>query len=218
VNAALIKLFGEIDDFTADAVIKMGRSGSETMTMPMKFSMLGENIRSELDMSELKGIELPPQAVAQMKQMGMGRITSIVLADKKSTLLVYPDMKSYIEMPMPEEEAKSLDKELKVEKTEVGKETIDGHPTVKQKIILTDDAGKKQELLAWTATDMKNFPVQLEMEAEGTKVTMNYSNVKFGKPDAKLFAAPAGYDRYSNQMELMQKVMQKMMGGNGTPR
>ena len=113
-------------------------------------------------------------------------------------------------MPMDKEEATALDKEPKMEKTVLGKETVDGHPTVKHKVVVTDDSGKKQEMIVWNATDLKDFPIKIETSEDGSKVVMAYKDIKLGKPEASQFEPPKGAKKYGTAQELiMEKMMQR---------
>src|SRR6266850_3659928 len=54
LNAAMTKLFGETKSFTSQAEVKMlDKGGTETMTMPMTFSMLEGKIRADIDMARV---------------------------------------------------------------------------------------------------------------------------------------------------------------------
>ena len=218
VSSAMLKLFGKNAAFTAKMTVRiLDASNQETMTMPMTMAVTDGKVRNDVDMSELKSAMIPPQAIEQMKKMGMDKMISIVRSDLKKSFQVYPGMKSYLEVAMGAEDATNLEKEPKMEKTELGKETIDGHASVKNKIVITDAAGKAQEFTVWNATDLKDFPVQIQVKDNGQNVMMNYSDVKFAKTDAKQFDAPTGFTKYASMQEFQQAMMQKMMGAAPTP-
>ena len=218
VSSAMLKLFGKNPAFTAKMTVRiLDGSNQETMTMPMTMAVSEGKVRNDVDMGEMKSAMIPPQAIAQMKQMGMDKMSSIVRMDLKKSFQVYPGMKSYLEVPMTAEDAQSLEKEPKIEKTELGKETIDGHASVKNKVVMTDAAGKAQEFTVWNATDLKDFPVQIQVKDNGQNVMMNYTDIKFAKTDAKQFEAPTGFTKYSSMQEFQQAMMQKMMGGASAP-
>jgi hypothetical protein len=115
---------------------------------------------------------------------------------------------------MPAAEGKVDETQLKIEITELGKETLEGHPCVKHKVVVTDTNGKQHESTVWNATDLKKFPVRIETGEGNAKARMNLTNVKFDKPDAKLFDPPANFTRYENVQTMMQQaVMKRMLGG-----
>ena len=62
--------------------------------------------------------------------------------------------------------------DFKVEMTEIGKETVDGHPCVKNKVVVTDKENKKHESTVWNATDLKNFPIKIQTQEQGGNATM----------------------------------------------
>ncbi len=128
---------------------------------------------------------------------------------KKSTVLIYPGLQSYATVGMSAEETA----ESKAEITEVGKETINGHPCIKKKVTATDSKGKAQDAFVWAATDLKDFPVQVEMKQKRQTVRINFNTPSFDKPDAKLFELPAGYTKYDSIQAMMQGAMMKMIGG-----
>jgi hypothetical protein len=212
----MAKFFGDNKAFTAtvDSTMKGGQSG--TVNMEMDMSMLDGKIRIEMDMTKMKG--LGPRA-AQMKQMGMDKMVNIMRPDKKVGYMIYPNMQAYAENALTDEQAANmLDTTSKIEKTSMGKETIDGHACEKNKVIVTAENGEKHEVLVWNATDLKNFPVQMEMNEKGNDIVMKYTNVKLEKPDAKLFEPPTDFTKYNSMQTLMQTEMMKRVGaGAGHP-
>jgi hypothetical protein len=138
--------------------------------------------------------------------------------DKNVTYLVYPGLKSYVEMAVDESETTSP-KDIKMETKELGKETVDGQPAVKNRVVLTEKSGKRHTVTVWNSTKLKNFPVKIEHSESGQAVTLRFSDVKFAKPEAGDFEAPAGFKRYDDMMALMQEIIMKQMGGGqGIPK
>jgi hypothetical protein len=216
MNAALTKLFGDVKSFTAQTEARiLDKNQRETTSLTMQFALLDGKLRTELDMAQIKSAQMPPDAAQSMKQMGMDKIVSIMRPDRNSLYLVYPGLQSYAEMPIPKGEGVGKDDDFKLEKTAQGKETIDGHPCTKHKVVITNEAGERHEALVWNASDLKDFPIQMQVLDKEATVIMKYKDVKFVRPDEKLFDAPAGFTRYADMQQLMGAAMQKMMGGPG---
>lgn len=212
INAALLSFFGDTKAFSAKADVRVTDSaGKEKVRLPMQMFLLDGKMRAEMDLSQMKGGDMPPEAVLMLKQTGMDKMVTVVRPDKLVTLILYPGLQAYAEMPMPPEEAST--KDLKIEKTAAGKEIIDSHPCSKNKITVTDAKGKKQEAVVWNASDLKDFPVQMQIQETKMVTTILYTEPKFEKPEAKLFDAPAGYTKHANMQALMQAAMLKMIGG-----
>jgi len=187
--------------------------------MDSSYAVLKGNVRTETDMTSMKGLALPPQAIAQMKQMGMDRTISIYRSDKKMMYLVYPGMKAYCEIN-PADMApndKADQKEPKIESTEIGKETVDGHPCVKDNVTFTTDDGKQHEMIVWKASDLKDFPIQTEMQSGGATIATHFTNIKMSAPDASLFDPPTDYKVYSSMQEMIMANMQHIMPPGGMP-
>ncbi len=159
------------------------------MQMESTYAALKGNVRTESDMTTMKGVNMPPQAIAQMKQMGMIRTVSIYRSDKKVLYLIYPVLKGYCEITPSAVQPtdKPEQKEPKIETTPLGKETVDGHPCAKNKLTITTDDGKQHEVIVWQASDMHDFPIQTEMQTGGATVTTHFRDIKMTPPDASLF-------------------------------
>ena len=209
-NAAMTKLFGDIKAFSAKAEMRaLDKAGQPAIQVPMNFALLDNKVRMDIDMTQLKGPQAPPDQVALLKQMAMDRVACIVALDKKAMQLIFPSLAAYVETPLPEDEAAALNNDLKLHKTPLGKETIDGHPCVKNRVVMTDTKGQKAEAVVWNATDLKEFPVQMQMNDKETTVVMRYKEVRLSKPDAKQFDAPTGFTKHADMQQLMLAIAQK---------
>jgi hypothetical protein len=117
---------------------------------------------------------------------------------------------------MPAPEAEAFLKRAKIERTVVAKEKLDGRPCVRQRVVITDDAGKKSEAMVWTATDLRDFPVCVATkEKEGT-VVIRFRQVQFGRAVASQFEPPAGYIECADMQVLMAGPVVKFMKENKT--
>jgi len=204
--AALGKFFTRDAAFTATAkVVSAGKKAGNNQTMVMLFVVSGGNMRNEMDMTKMSGVRASD--LDGMKEMGMDKMVVLKLADKQAAYIVYPNLQSYCDMPA----SKKGDPEGKVEKTELGKDTVENHPCTKSKLTFTAKDGQTSEALVWEATDMKNFPIQYQTVDEGQTTTTTFSEIKMGKPDAALFELPASYKKYGSMQEMMMGSMQRLM-------
>jgi hypothetical protein len=212
LSDVMAKFFGDNQAFTATAIATiLDADGQASMTMPMNYAVLDGKIRSEVDMTQVKSKALEGSA-ASLKQMGMDRTLSIVRPDQKKVLLIYPSLRAYAEWPITNAAAGTPNEAYKVDSTLLGKETIDGHPCEKKKVTVSGTGGEKHEAIVWNATDMRNFPVKMEMKQAAVTTVMAYSNVKFDKPDAKLFEPPTGFEKYDSVEKMMQATIMKLLG------
>jgi hypothetical protein len=218
LNAAMLKLFGETTSFTARADVRLLEKGAkEPVTMLADFAMLDGKARMDLDMATLKSKQLPAETLASFKAAGLDKLATIVRPDRKVILLIYPAVRSYAEMTMSKQEAADMDRKYRVEKTKLGRETIDGQVCDKTKAVVVADNGEKQEAIVWYAASLKNFPLKMQMDQHQSTVVMQYRDVKLVRPEAKQFEAPAGFTKYGSVEQLMQSAMMKMLGG-GAPK
>jgi hypothetical protein len=211
MGGAMTKLFGENTAFSATMVMESSEMRNGAMTGKMSC----DNGKSRFEINLGENNTMPAPDAARMKSMGMDQIVIISRPDKMMHYMVYPGLQAYAETAVPASDATKPATDFKVETTELGKETVDGHPCVKNKVVVTDDQGKKFESTVWNATDLKKFPVKIETTQEGHKMTLAFKDVKLAKPDAAQFEPPADMKKYDSMMSLMQEEMMKRMGGMG---
>jgi len=212
-SADMAKIFGKNDAFTATAEMSISDGQSpQPMEMEASYAFLKGNLRLEMDMSSMKGAQIPPQAAAQMKQMGIDRMINIYRSDKKLSYMIYPGQEAYCVLTPPTKQGdQPEEKAPKIEITELGKETVDGHPCVKNKVTFTTDDGSHHEITAWNATDLNDFPVKTQMQEGRSIITTRFRDVKLSGPAASEFDPPSNYKKYSSIQEMMMSSMQHMM-------
>ncbi len=190
--------------------------GKARFTTPCKVAFLYGKSRMEVDLAQCKGSNIPAEMGAQLKAMGMSEMVIISDPAKNMSYVVYPALQSYAEIPG--DKAKPLDdSRIKVAVKELGKETAEGHPCVKNKITITDPEGKPEEATVWNAADLKKFPARIETADEAAKSRMTFSLVNFQQPDAKLFVPPANFKKYASLEALIQETVNKRIQGGAMP-
>ena len=196
VNAAFVKLFGSVGAFTARVETRvLDRSTNQLVRMPMEFASLDGKVRHDINLGQVQSKDFTASTLACIKQAGMDRVISIFRPDKKLTYLLYPGVQSYQELVQSKGETEAAEKGLKLEKAALGKDTLDGHPCVKNRVVVRSSKGPVLEAVTWNATDLKDFPIQVEMKEKDNTVRMHFTEVRFVKPDAKQFELPAAFGR-----------------------
>ena len=209
----MTRLFGDIKAFSSLAEVKLlDSSGAETMAVPAAFSMVDGKVRAEIDLSRARSKEMSPEIAASIKQMGLDKMVSVIRPDKKMTLFIYPSLRAYSEVPMSKEDAANLEKKYTIETTKLGQETIDGHACQKNKVTAAVEDGKKFEAVVWNASDLKSFPIRMQMTQEQTTVLMNFSDVHLTRPEVAQFEAPAGFTKYATVEQLTQQGLMRALG------
>lgn len=217
LNSAMPKLFGDNTNFIARVDTHVyDKNNKETTSMPMGFEMLGERIRVDINMTQVKSSVMSPDFATTLKQMGMDQMTTIMLPDKKVVLTIYPGLKSYAETAMDKQELEDAKKNLKMKKNRLGKETVDGHPCEKEEVTLTDDKGNEQRATIWEAQDMNKFPIKMQLSEDNTSVIMNYRDIKLGRPADSHFQAPSGMAKFDSVNALMSDAITKKMNASNS--
>ncbi|MGH7980223.1 MAG: hypothetical protein ACREE6_12690 [Limisphaerales bacterium] len=210
------KLFGANPVFSATMFTTIsGPNGP--MTVKAKYVFDHENSWTDMNMADVQSANLPARAtdaVARMKSIGMDEVVSIMTADKKNAYMIYPHIHSYVAVPIPPSPGA---KNFKLVKTKTGEETVNGHPCVKNNVVIINNS-QSNDFTVWNATDLKNFPIKIALTEQGMPVTIAFQNVSFDKPSAGLFQPPPHFTRYGSIAELMESAAINRPGGMpGTP-
>lgn len=139
----------------------------------------------------------PGKERREMNQGGMN-MANITRHDKKVVWMLMPEMKTYMEMPMGAGAPASNPGDLsgyKMEHSEVGKETLNGVPTTKSKLVMTAPDGSKLGGFMWSTKEgiMVKMDAISMQEGKKMRIKQELTNLKIGKQDPQLFEIPPGY-------------------------
>ena len=214
--AVLSKLFNKAGSFTARSEVRvLDKDQKEIISVVMDFARLDKNLRMEVDVAKMKNKDLPVGTIDALQQMGLDKFVTLIRPDRKTLHVIYPKAACYMTLPMKPEEVEAVEKASL--KTEVlGKETLDGHTCVKNKVTIKPAKGEAQVFTVWNATDLKDFPIQTLTKQVADTVITRYTNVQLQRPDAKLFEPPTGLEEFKGLEAFQAGMMKKNLGG-GTP-
>jgi hypothetical protein len=133
---------------------------------------------------------------------------SISRMDKKVMWILMPEQKMYMEQAFdPSKMMVSSGKiEGELERTPLGKDTVDGRVTDKYKVTY-EIQGMRNEMYQWIESG-SNFP--LKTASLDDSWSAEYRNIKTGPQPDSLFEVPAGYKKFSMDMPDMGEMMKKM--------
>jgi hypothetical protein len=128
--------------------------------------------------------------------VGFGHESIIIWRrDKGVSWILIPDRKMYMEQRggTEKEDPERMMREGNVKLTKLGSERVNGMATTKYKIEGVDEKDRPLEGFLWATND--DVPVRMEGTSQGKRVRIDYTNIKIGKQDPRLFEIPAGYER-----------------------
>lgn len=186
-------------DFSAVMVsTTLNKEQQQSMTFEMPIAKAGEKFRMEMDYAKMTGAENMPAGIRHMIMIHRG--------DQKKTYSIYPARKKYIISEETEDGYyQGTDEKPDIQKTFVGNEVVDGHPTKKYKVSISYRNEGVQEGFIWNATDLDDMTIQTVIETPQAKVTTLLKNVVLATPAADLFEIPADYSETNNYMELIMQ-------------
>ena len=132
------------------------------------------------------------------------KMVTIHLGEEKRAFMLFPNVKKYM---INEDVEQPFEVDYEVMRTEVGREPVDGHPTVKYRVQVTFDADdvSTQEGFVWRATDLGGMMIKSEMENETARFSTILKNISLEKPADTLFEVPAGFAESKNFMEIVMQ-------------
>lgn len=211
--AALSEFFSDTRAFTAGVELALpAKDGSEPLKLPFGVAMADGKMRWELNFANVKSAEITPDALTGMKSMGLDQMCFIYLPGKPLTLTL-PSMKAYVEMPVPKLEGvqqQAQEKIGRLEKKELGRETIAGQPTVKYAVKVPGDTGTAT---VWQATNLQNLPIKIVITKDQQTYQLQLSNIRLGQPDAAYFQTPQGFVKHADLNAAIQAAAMRSLGG-----
>jgi outer membrane lipoprotein-sorting protein len=141
-----------------------------------------------------------PGKLRKEPAMGDSTPVTIIRMDKGVMWTLMPDDKMAMEMSMQQAQSKSPGVDMsgyQMEKTEVGREVVNGHEAIKYKMIMTGPKGNKLGGFQWVVSP----GIQIKMDAVSKdgdskeRIKMELTNLKIGKQDPALFEIPDGYTK-----------------------
>jgi hypothetical protein len=216
VSASLIRLFGTNTAFTAQVEYQLlNRSNKEIVSLPMSFARLDNRIRVEIDLGKMKN-QVQPDALAQVKPLGMDQIVTILRPDQRLTCQAFPKLKAFVKLPMPPAEINSFLKPAKMERVLLAQEKMQGFTCAKYQVVAYDEQGKRHEATVWNAPELRDFPVCVATKEGSETAVMRFKQVVFNRSQAEKFEPPAGFEQSADMQALMAGPVTRYMVKNKT--
>ena len=172
------------------------KSRNEAISMETAMAIAGDRIRMDVDMSVMmKGDAQSP----------FSKVIMIGRGDKKISYTLYPNRQKYI----VHQERSEIREKPEVEKTKVGSEVINRHPTNKFKVRITYKNGRVEEGFIWNARDLDGLTIKSEVENKDFKITTELRHIVLKTPSASLFEIPDGYTEAKSIMDVMSVEQNK---------
>jgi hypothetical protein len=128
--------------------------------------------------------------------------------DKKVVWILMPDQKMYMEQPFDAKKMMTTSEKVEgeLQRTSLGKDTIDGKTADKYKVTYEIE-GIKNEMFQWVESG-SNLP--LKSAALDGSWSVEYRNIKTGPQPDPLFEVPSDYKKFSMGMPDVGNMMKGM--------
>ena len=158
------------------------------------------NLRWEANLGDIRSGQLTTQARAAVRQINGDQFLLITRSDKMANYLVLAKAQSCLEQPLPTVK-------LSNRKIESRKETFDGRVCRKEKAIARVADGSTNEVVLWSATDLKGAPLLLQISDSAELFRIHFTNVKLEAVPSSRFQVPGGLATYASFEDLIQSVL-----------
>lgn len=84
-------------------------------------------------------------------------------------------------------------------------EGIDGHPCIRQDVVVISSDGTNNEFQVWRGTDLHGFPLRITSTQDG--ITLNVAAIRLEAPPANLFQPPDGFAKYDSPEVMSSELL-----------
>ena len=195
--------------FSANAVITVTPADEKLKpyTINIAYAWRNGNFRAELDPQKPKDRK-PADSGGGSFGRGLNQISYITSAEQPVMWMVYSALRGFVEKDDPLADYRATPR---VEKSDLGKDTVDGHPCTKRQVVVTATSGASNAFTVWEADDLNGVPVEILFAKDETKIKVMLSDISTNLPDADLFRVPDTMKRYDSQDELMTAYVIQML-------
>lgn len=139
-----------------------------------------------------------PGKMRKEQDLGGSTQISIIRMDKGVMWTLMPDDKMYMEISLQQAQSQNSGVDTsayQMEKSEVGREVINGHEAIKYKVIMTGSDGNKLGGFQWVVSP----GIQIKLDAiskdgeSKERIKVELTNLKIEPQDPALFEIPKGY-------------------------
>lgn len=208
-----------LDRAFVGTITTMVKRGGKDVPVETQFMTADGKVRTELQSKPPAPAD--PKLKPAPRIPGMDLYVQIARPDQKAAYLILPNLKGYCVLREPPPAPAPANPAVRqvpvpplIQRVELGNEVIDTHPCAKVQVTVTMPDGKKTEGTVWEATDLGRLPLKLEMKADGTPVSLQFTNVRPERPAPALFELPQGLTKYDSLQDMMMVGFQQMMQKN----
>ncbi|MCG3150482.1 MAG: hypothetical protein PCFJNLEI_03968 [Verrucomicrobiae bacterium] len=196
-------LLGPGVGFTATAEISgFSTNANNDFVVDVDYTFLAGQLRTIVDLTQLRGLKACDYL--ESRDPDFDSAITIKLPELKRAYVVYPRLRAYVETVLTwREHTKEV---LEITKTKLRDTIVGDQPCTEYRVHVINKLGDEYDVRVWEATELDNFPVQLQFETEATVFTIRFRNLQRTPPDIELFQPPAGFDRYTSLPELTRAL------------
>jgi hypothetical protein len=204
LDCALAKLLQALDNFSAAGVVEIHSKVDgkpDIRSLPFTLSILGEKIRSDIDLRRIdEGLKTDDE-FATMRQIGINQLVTVTIPKLSSYTVLVPEMNSYVNHPLPLPDVPGL---IRVGSRISGEDKIHGKLYSKFDLDMVYNTGEVVKVEWWANPNTRDQPEFLKFTREESSIIVRFKAYQLGSPPASSFEVPPDYSKYSEMGLLMQ--------------
>lgn len=220
MEAVISKFCEATPEFTAVLQFQVFETnGTPRLQMVMDVFKTKDRMRTDVLVDSMA--QMPEEHRAALQAIRLDRIGFLFRKDTKKSFLVFPGLEACQEFPMRRDildESANRSQAVVIHKTEVGPETMHGHPCVKTLVELTETNRPPEKAYVWYASDLEGFPVRILTSRNNLIEVIDFKGVRLGKPDATFFDIPKSYVLLQETKDVFRVAKERLQGTNAPPR
>lgn len=187
------------------------------LQMMMAMTMAEKDMRADVFVTALP--QIPPEQRALMKSLQMDRIVLLTRINEKKSYIVFPEIQAYQEFPINDDTLKETARRstaVRLQKTEVGQETVNGHACTKTLVEITETNRTSENAIIWIAPELKEFPVRIAVRKGNLLDVFEFKNVQLTSPSPTVFEIPTNYTRLKDTADVLRIAKERFQARGGS--
>ena len=206
LDCALAKLLQALKDFSAAGIIEIHSTidgKPDIRSLPFTLSVLGEQIRSDIDLRRVEEGLKANDRFATMRQIGINQLVTVTIPKLSTYTVLVPGMKAYVNYPLPLPDVPGL---IRVASRISGEDTIHGKLYSKFDLDMVYNTGEIVTVEWWANPNTRDQPEFLKFQREQSSIIVRFKAYQLGSPPSSSFEVPPDYSKYSEMDLLMQAL------------
>jgi hypothetical protein len=196
--------YASTNGFAAQIVVSDESKGLKSV--PIGIEQAGTNLRADFKLTSFTSV--PEHFRRLLVQVKLDELTAIYELSSGRSMVVFPQVRAFVVLPPAAENVAGASAigDVRLQRNLLGSEMVNGVEFRKVRLV---EVGDTDGPLVWEQVDQDHFPVLIEIDGKGGRMTLETRSVDLKRPVPKRFSVPGDYTRHADIKSVMTMAAQK---------